>query len=77
MFTVEITGWNYGYNKVESTKLLAHEGHMGLGAAKAATDAILDGQIIKVEMETLEAAQALVSAFTAINAVAHVSGHHD
>ena len=75
MFTVEITGWNYGYNKVESTKLLAHEGRMGLGAAKAATDAILDGQVVTVEMETLESAQALVSAFKAIHAIAQISGH--
>lgn len=75
MFTVEITGWKYGYNKVESTKLFAHEGRMGLGAAKASTDAILDGKIIRVEMETLEAAQALVAAFTSINAIAGISGH--
>lgn len=62
---VEINGWRKGMKKVSVTRLLAHQGGLGLSAAKHTTDHILDGDVVRVSVPTRAAATALAEALVA------------
>jgi ribosomal protein L7/L12 len=52
---IVLSGWNPGFNKVGLTKLLrAQLGH-SLRRAKTVTDAVLEGQLVTVEVADGEA----------------------
>lgn len=72
MYPVEISGWEKGFNKVAHTKALQEFCKLGLGDAKARTDAVLDGAIVLVGVETQDRAEELVARLIKMGAIARV-----
>ncbi len=72
MYSVEISGWHKGLDKVAHTRTLREFCELGLGDAKAATDAVLDGRIVVISVETQAKAEELVSRLLDIGAVAAI-----
>ncbi|WP_157360064.1 hypothetical protein [Caldimonas brevitalea] len=60
MYTVEITGWERGFNKVACTSTLRSVAKLSLGEAKRTTDAVLDGSTQRVRLPSEEEARRLV-----------------
>ena len=71
---VEIVDWRPGFQKVACNDLLRQHAGLGLAAAKAVTDAVLDGRSQVVRVASLAGAHALASALNGIGANAHVAG---
>jgi ribosomal protein L7/L12 len=72
MLSVEIYNWREGFKKVSCTKLLQERAGMGLAKAKNCTDRILDRQSVRLVVESLEAANRLVSGLKALGADARI-----
>ena len=50
MQTIEVVGWNVGFQKVEFTLLLRKQLSYSLTEAKRCTDAVLDHHVIQVNV---------------------------
>jgi ribosomal protein L7/L12 len=72
MQTVQITGWNYGFNKVACTSTLCSVAKLGLVEAKRTTDAVLEGKVQHVSLESAEEALRLVDFLESHGAIARV-----
>ncbi len=72
MYSVEICGWHKGFNKVAHTRTLQEFCDLGLGDAKAKTDAVLDGHLVVISVESQAKAEALVIRLHDIDAVATI-----
>lgn len=75
--TVAITGWCLGFHKISHTQVLQELAKMSLTEAKAATDAVLEGHTVEVEVRGSAAAAKLVAALREIGAVARIHGDAD
>ncbi len=69
MYSVEISGWHKGFNKVAHTITLQEFCDSGLGDAKAKTDAVLDGHLVVISVESRAKAEELVIRLHDIGAV--------
>jgi len=72
---VEISGWRDGIKKISCTHLLRDRLGIGLAAAKAYTDQVLDGERVTVALEPLDAAIQLADDLNALGMVARVLDH--
>jgi ribosomal protein L7/L12 len=68
MTTVTISGWFYGFQKVNFTKLLKSELGLTLKPAKTITDRILDGELVELEVPD-EQVDRLLAAMTDLGAI--------
>ena len=50
MTNITITGWRYGFNKVQFTLLMKSELGLTLGPAKHLTDRIMNGEAVEIEV---------------------------
>ncbi len=55
MMTVQLSGWNVGFNKVKFTKLLQESLGYSLMRAKRVTDTILDDEEVTIEVPETQA----------------------
>ena len=67
----------YGLQKVSLTKLFRYKMNLPLDIAKGKTDALLDGEHIIIETESIEQAEELVEEATAIGAVCEIIKDND
>ena len=72
MAIVEINGWSPGFQKVSCTKTLQSVAGLGLAEAKRITDAVLDGQLQRVQLQSVADAQQLSAALQRLGVSAHV-----
>lgn len=72
---VEISGWREGFKKISCTQLLQERLGIGLAAAKAYTDQVLDGERVTVAVDPLVAAIQLADDLNALGAEARVLDH--
>lgn len=72
MLVVEITGWRVGFLKISCTKTVRASTELGLADSKRVTDAILEGKVQRVTVNSLDAAVQLAQDLNEIGAVAHV-----
>ncbi len=72
---VEISGWRKGFKKISCTHPLRERLGIGLAAAKAYTDQVLDGERVTIVVEPLGAAIQLAEDLSAISADARVPDH--
>ena len=73
MTNVKITGWREGLNKVQLNHLLRQHGGYGLGEAKRAVDALLNGETVTFESADPASASAFCRSACAIGAECHTS----
>lgn len=71
MAIIEITSWQYGFNKVACTKLLRSAG-LDLAEAKGVTDGVLAGETQKLYVSSVAGAYEAVALLHAFEASAHV-----
>jgi hypothetical protein len=69
---VEISGWREGIKKISCTRLVQERLGIGLAAAKAYTDQVLDGERVTVAVDPLDAAIQLADDLNALGMVARV-----
>ena len=69
MVEVTVTGWVDGLNKIQLNHLLRQHAGFGLGDAKRAVDALLDGGSITCEFPDMESATMFCRSANAIGAV--------
>ena len=67
MTTVLVSGWNVGFNKVKFTQLLQRTLGYSLGQAKRATDAVLEGGALELQVPDDES-ERLLSTMSALGA---------
>lgn len=72
MHTVEILRWQPGFMKVSHSQLLQKTCGYSLQEAKAATDAVLEGRTIRVQVVSREEAEELLFKLTELGAVARM-----
>ena len=72
---VEISSWRTGFKKISCTQLLQERLGIGLAAAKAYTDQVLDGERVTLVVEPLGAAIQLADDLNALGAEARVLDH--
>ena len=70
MATVEITGWQIGFNKVACTNIVRAASGLGLADGKQVTDEVLAGKAQYVSVPSVAIARQLVQDLVAIGAVA-------
>jgi ribosomal protein L7/L12 len=75
MTTLRIVGWNYGLQKVSMTKTLQKKLALGLKESKQITDAVLDGEIIILEIESEELAEDLANELIKIGAKVEIESN--
>jgi ribosomal protein L7/L12 len=73
MASVEITGWKVGFKKVACTQIVRAATGLGLADGKRVTDGVLDGEIQRISVASLEDANQLAKALIEIGAIASVS----
>ena len=61
MTTVQVSGWNIGFNKVQFTLLLKSELGYPLSQAKRVTDAIMRNELIELEIADAQVEQIVTS----------------
>ena len=69
MAQITMTGWQPGLNKVALTKALQSELGLPLGAAKNATDRLLDGERVELFPEDQQSADRLAESLMSIGAI--------
>lgn len=69
---LKIVGARYGLQKIEMTKIIRANQSLGLAEAKRCTDDVLEGKVVSLEFDNLEAAQELADALDKIGAVVEV-----
>ena len=72
---LSIIGWNDGLQKVSMTKILRSKSGLGLKESKAVTDAVLDGEVIDLEIEDSEIAKELAAELTKIGAIVKIESN--
>jgi hypothetical protein len=72
MYTVEVLRWGHGFNKVSHTLLLQEACGLSLSQAKASTDSLLNGEVVRVSVGTQAEAEALVQRLSELRAFARV-----
>jgi hypothetical protein len=77
MARVVITGWREGMNKVQLNHLLRVHAGYGLGEAKHAVDALLDGETLTFECSDLASASVFCLSACAIGADCNTSTESD
>ena len=73
MTNIEIRGWQEGFLKVSNTELLQKHAGLSLAQAKAATDSILEGNVVSVLVQDETEAKELVAKLSAIGALASIT----
>lgn len=73
MDRVRITGWRAGLRKIGMTDALRRHAGLGLAAAKAVTDGVLEGRPADVDVPSAGAAVALVAELEALGALAEIA----
>lgn len=73
MISVQISGWRPGFLKVSHTQLLQSRVSLSLSEAKSATDRVLVGDPVVVNVPSMAAAERLVSELAQLGAVAVIS----
>lgn len=69
MSKLKITGFRFGLQKIEMTKILQAKLSLPLDNAKYCTDKVLDGETVSFEIDDLAAAKELADAFDRIGAI--------
>lgn len=72
MATVEIKGWQVGFNKVACTQLVRAAAGLGLAEAKRVTDGVLDGDVQRISVPSDDIARRLAHDLTEIGAIVEV-----
>ena len=72
MTTVLISGWHYGFQKVNFTRLMKSDMGMTLRPAKTTTDRILDGELVELEVPD-EQVEDLFAKMTDLGAICEVA----
>jgi ribosomal protein L7/L12 len=73
MAKIIFTGYQYGMQKIEFTKLLKNTGGLGLHEAKQNTDNLLKGEIIVLIISNLEEADSFALKARNLGVVCEVS----
>jgi hypothetical protein len=69
---VVITGWNQGLRKISMTRAIQEHSGLTLSAAKAVTDAVLEGQTVALSVPDAGTAAALARELSSLGAMCHV-----
>lgn len=74
MPSVQIVGWREGFRQSAMTRTLRRHLGLGLAAARAIADQVLDGAAVTLEVPDESVARVLVQELTALGAIATLGG---
>lgn len=77
MSEILFKGWKHGLQKIPLTKLFQQKLNLNLNEAKDKTDALLDGKIFIIELESIDQAEDLVKEATVFGAVCEIIKDND
>ena len=73
MAKVIVTGWHEGLQKISMTKAIQAHTLLSLSGAKSVTDRVLDGESVKLVVESIQEAEVLVNHLKAVGAEARIA----